>query len=148
MHGQFYDLLNIFKTNGFPSNTQAYLFNGDFVDRGSFSVEIILTLLAYACVYPDCMYLSRGNHEADDMNRMYGFEGEMKHKYSEQFFKAFSELFCYIPLCNVVENRVFVVHGGLFHRDDVTLEEISKIDRVRQPPSEGNVYWFNLYNIF
>lgn len=45
-HGQYYDLLNIFKLNGMPSSENPYLFNGDFVDRGSFSVEVILTLLA------------------------------------------------------------------------------------------------------
>jgi serine/threonine-protein phosphatase 5 len=137
VHGQFYDFLNIFRTNGFPSTKHAYLFNGDFVDRGSFSVEIVITLLAFLCLYPDNMHFSRGNHETDDMNRMYGFEGEMKHKYSEMFFRAFSELFCCMPLCNVIENRVFVVHGGLFTRDDVTLEEIGRIDRFKQPSSEG-----------
>jgi serine/threonine-protein phosphatase 5 len=47
VHGQFYDLINIFRLNGFPSASHAYLFNGDFVDRGSFSAEVIFTLLAY-----------------------------------------------------------------------------------------------------
>lgn len=140
VHGQFYDFLHIFRKNGFPSSQHAYLFNGDFVDRGSFSAEIIITLMAFLCLYPDSMFLSRGNHETDDMNRMYGFEGEMKAKYSETFFKAFSEIFCSMPLGHVIEKRVFVVHGGLFTRDDVTLEELGKIDRFKQPPSEGILY--------
>ena len=49
---QFYDLLNIFELNGLPSEENPYLFNGDFVDRGSFSVEVILTLFAFKCMSP------------------------------------------------------------------------------------------------
>lgn len=49
---QFYDLLNIFELNGLPSEDNPYLFNGDFVDRGSFSLEVILTLFAFKCMCP------------------------------------------------------------------------------------------------
>ncbi|CAN4103147.1 unnamed protein product [Withania somnifera] len=52
VHGQFYDLLNIFDLNGLPSEDNPYLFNGDFVDRGSFSLEVILTLFAFKCMCP------------------------------------------------------------------------------------------------
>mgnify|MGYP002007371252 CR=1 FL=1 len=44
---QFYDLLNIFETFGYPSETNPYLFNGDFVDRGSFSLEVVLLLFSF-----------------------------------------------------------------------------------------------------
>lgn len=59
-HGQFYDLLNIFELNGLPSETNPYIFNGDFVDRGSFSVEVILTLFGFKLLYPDHFHLLRG----------------------------------------------------------------------------------------
>ena len=52
VQGQFYDLINIFELNGLPSEENPYLFNGDFVDRGSFSVEVILTLFAFKCMSP------------------------------------------------------------------------------------------------
>ncbi len=73
VHGQFYDLLNIFKINGNPSPSNPYLFNGDFVDRGSFSIEVILTLMAWSLLYPDSFYLNRGNHEASQLNMLYGY---------------------------------------------------------------------------
>lgn len=77
IHGQFYDLMNIFKINGFPSHNNPYLFNGDFVDRGSFSVECIFTLFGFKLLYPNHFFLSRGNHESYNMNQMYGFSGKM-----------------------------------------------------------------------
>ncbi|GJM94857.1 hypothetical protein PR202_ga11539 [Eleusine coracana subsp. coracana] len=108
VHGQYFDLLNIFELNGLPSEENPYLFNGDFVDRGSFSVEVILTLFAFKCLYPNAMYLARGNHESKSMNKIYGFEGE-----------------------------VFIVHGGLFSVDGVKLSDIRSIDRFCEPPEEG-----------
>ena len=62
-HGQYYDLLNIFDSFGYPSESNPYLFNGDFVDRGSFSLEVVLLLLTFKVVYPEHLHLSRGNHE-------------------------------------------------------------------------------------
>ena len=73
VHGQYYDLLNIFKTNGYPSVSNPYLFNGDFVDRGSFSVEVLLTLIAWNLLYPGSFHLNRGNHEATQLNMLYGY---------------------------------------------------------------------------
>lgn len=139
VHGQFYDFINIFNKNGYPSEKHAYLFNGDFVDRGSFSVEVILTLFAYKWLYPNHLFLARGNHETDNMNKVYGFEGEVRAKYSEMMFNLFSETFNALPLSHVIENKVFVTHGGLFSRDGVTLDEIRKIDRISQgqPGSDG-----------
>jgi hypothetical protein len=60
-HGQFQDLLYIFDTFGFPSATNPYLFNGDYVDRGSQGVEIVLTLFAIKIANPGSIFLNRGN---------------------------------------------------------------------------------------
>uniref|UniRef100_A0A671SKB7 Serine/threonine-protein phosphatase n=1 Tax=Sinocyclocheilus anshuiensis TaxID=1608454 RepID=A0A671SKB7_9TELE len=136
-HGQYYDLLNIFELNGLPSITNPYLFNGDFVDRGSFSVEVILTLFGFKLLYPEHFHLLRGNHETDNMNQMYGFEGEVKAKYTAQMFQLFSEVFQWLPLTQCINNKVLVMHGGLFSEDGVTLDDIRKIDRNRQPPDSG-----------
>lgn len=113
------------------------LFSLDFVDRGSFSVECILTLFAFKWLYPNSFFLSRGNHETDDMNKVYGFEGEVKHKFNDATFKLFSEVFNWVPIANVIGEKILVVHGGLPSQEGVTLDDIRKIDRNRQPGSDG-----------
>ncbi|KAA0184377.1 Serine/threonine-protein phosphatase [Fasciolopsis buskii] len=161
VHGQFYDLMNIFDLNGLPSKENPYLFNGDFVDRGSFSVECIFTLFGFKLLYPDHFYLSRGNHESENMNRLYGFEGEVKSKYSMEMVEIFTDLFNWLPLAHLINDRILhfaesvrqsfeyiffmrrmlcndqhlklVMHGGLFSDDSVTLNDIKKISRDRQP---------------
>lgn len=80
--GQFFDLMELFRLNGHPTEKHYYLFNGDFVDRGSWSTEIALLLYAYKWLRPTSFFINRGNHETDDMNRAYGFEGECKAKYN------------------------------------------------------------------
>ena len=79
-HGQFFDLVNIFEEDigGFPSKSNVYLFNGDFVDRGRYSVEVILTLLSIKLSDPSAMHLLRGNYETKEMNEHYGFKKELE----------------------------------------------------------------------
>lgn len=130
--------------NGMPSVDNPYLFNGDFVDRGSFSCEVVLTLFALKALYPKHMNLARGNHETLTMNRLYGFEGECKAKYSETFFDLCLEAFRWLPLAHVIRGAdaapntgIFVVHGGLFSKDNVTLEMIKNIVRTEEIPDTG-----------
>jgi len=137
IHGQFYDLLNIFKLNGLPSPSNPYLFNGDFVDRGSFSVECVVTLFAFKVLYPRHMHLTRGNHESKYLNNMYGFAGEVKSKYNETMMMLFSEVFQTLPLGTLLNNKVLVVHGGLFSKDGIKIADLQKLDRFREPPEDG-----------
>uniref|UniRef100_A0A7S2YG96 protein-serine/threonine phosphatase n=1 Tax=Entomoneis paludosa TaxID=265537 RepID=A0A7S2YG96_9STRA len=141
-HGQFYDLLHIFENvnDGYPSATNPYVFNGDFVDRGSFSLEVILTLLLFKLNDPTSIYLTRGNHETKNMNKIYGFEGEVKAKYDDPIFQLFLEVFEWLPLAAVVEHAVFITHGGLPSDEPdsiTTLEQISRIPRGMEPPESG-----------
>lgn len=137
IHGQFFDLMNIFELNGQPSEENPYLFNGDFVDRGSFSVECIFVLFGFKLLYPNHFFMSRGNHESENMNKMYGFEGEVKAKYSANMCDLFTEVYNWLPLCHCLNNRVLVMHGGLFSKDGIKLDEIRATERNRQPPEEG-----------
>ena len=138
-HGQFYDLANIFQIGGAPSSNNPYLFNGDFVDRGSFSFEVIITLIAFKLACPTGLYLSRGNHETKNMNKIYGFEGEVLHKYDSTIMKLFTDVFQWLPLCHVINDAVFVVHGGLSSENEgkISLETIASEARGREPPESG-----------
>lgn len=138
-HGQFYDLCNIFETGGMPSPDNPYLFNGDFVDRGSFSLEVVVTLLAFKLAMPSSLFMLRGNHETMGMNKIYGFEGEVKHKFDQNVMSLFTEVFRWLPLAAVIQDTVFVVHGGLSTANDgaVSLDDIDRIQRNREPPESG-----------
>ncbi|PWN42767.1 protein phosphatase 5 [Ceraceosorus guamensis] len=168
-HGQYYDLLNLLSKTGRPSNTHALLFNGDAVDRGSWSCEVVLTILAYKWLYPKTCFFNRGNHETHDMNTVYGFEAECKAKFNEMTYKVFTDVFVSLPLATLITaskpavpeselpsgcskaqrepilfdgdiKRFFVVHGGLFAQDGVTLDNIRAVNRFAaggQPPNSG-----------
>lgn len=112
-HGQYYDLLRIFELGGMPSSTSRYLFNGDFVDRGSFSFETIMLLLTIMLARPKDLFLHRGNHETKNMNKIYGFEGEVKHKYDDKIFSLFSKLFQSLPLASVIQDKVCFILSAL-----------------------------------
>ena len=137
VHGQFYDVLNIFSKFGKVSETHHYLFNGDFVDRGSWSCEVALLFYSLKILFPKTMHLNRGNHETNNMNRMYGFEDECKHKYSSRIFDMFSHSFESLPLATLINNNYLTMHGGLPSDTKLTLDNIRKIDRFSQPPRDG-----------
>ena len=137
IHGQFYDLLNIFNLFGYPSETNPYLFNGDFIDRGSFGVECLITLLCFKLLYPKHFYLARGNHESRNLNKVYGFEQEVTSKYGSVVYKSFVRLFYSLSLAHCFNHEILVVHGGLFSKDGVTLDDIRNIKRFREVPESG-----------
>lgn len=136
-HGQFYDVLNIFRLFGKVQEDHAYLFNGDFVDRGSWSCEVAILFYCLKIVYPNRFFLNRGNHETNNMNKMYGFEDECKYKYSQRIFNLFSESFESLPLAVLINKDYLVVHGGLVSDESLEFDDLKKIDRFHQPPREG-----------
>jgi len=100
-------------------------------------VEVMLTLIAWKVLYPKHFFLSRGNHEAKSLNKLYGFEGEVKHKYDLKVYDAFCDMFCALPIAYCINDKILVMHGGLFSTDGVTLKDIEDVSRKREPPESG-----------
>uniref|UniRef100_A0A7E4VB17 Serine/threonine-protein phosphatase n=1 Tax=Panagrellus redivivus TaxID=6233 RepID=A0A7E4VB17_PANRE len=136
VHGQFYDLLELFRVGGHVPDTN-YLFMGDFVDRGFYSVETFLLLLALKVRYPDRIMLIRGNHESRQITQVYGFYDECIRKYgSVVVWRCCTEVFDCLSLAAVVNGHVFCVHGGLSPSIQ-TIDQIRSIDRKQEVPHDG-----------
>ncbi len=107
------------------------------MDRGVFGLECITTLLCFKYLYPNHFYMSRGNHEGRNLNKIYGFENEVRDKYDPSVYEWFVEFFNVLPLGHVINKKILVVHGGLFSKDGVTLNDIKKTDRFKEIPEVG-----------
>ena len=138
IHGQFDDLRLIIDQGGHPSPTIAYLFNGDFVDRGPGGVECLLLLYALRLLWPTRIFLNRGNHETRRLNEKYGFDEEVACKYDLEMFRLISRSFCTLPIAHVIDDTYFVVHGGLSAEEGVLVEDFQNIDRMRQIPQKDD----------
>lgn len=146
LHGKLDDLLTVFYKNGLPSRDNPYVFNGDFVDRGMHSVEVLMLLLVCMLVWRDAVFLNRGNHEDFNVNLRYGFLKEIMFKYTRQASKIVQlteDLYSWLPVATLIDNRVFVVHGGVSSITDLKI--VSAINRhqfvtVLQPPLHHGSY--------
>lgn len=136
VHGQFHDLMELFKIGGRPPDTN-YLFMGDYVDRGYYSVETVTLLVVLKVRFKDRIHIMRGNHESRQITQVYGFYDECLRKYgTANVWKYFTDLFDYFPLTALVENAIFALHGGLSPSID-TLDNVRTLDRVQEVPHEG-----------
>lgn len=137
IHGQFFDLLELFRCGGEMPATN-YIFMGDFVDRGHNSVETFELLLCLKARYPDKITLLRGNHECRQITQVYGFYEECVRKYGNANpWKYCTDVFDYLNLAAVIDGRVLCVHGGL-SPEIHSLDQIRTIERQQEIPHEGS----------
>jgi serine/threonine-protein phosphatase PP1 catalytic subunit len=128
IHGQYIDLLKIFKNCGYPPYTN-YLFLGDYVDRGKNSIETMALLLAYKIRYPENFFILRGNHESASINKIYGFFDECKRRYNIRLYRTFNDCFNCLPICAIISDKIFCCHGGISPH----LNNLDQIRRIIRP---------------
>jgi hypothetical protein len=144
IHGQYCDLMRFFDLWGAPHDNDDktgdidsfdYLFLGDFVDRGSHSLETICLLLALKLKYPNRIHLIRGNHEDRWINNGFGFSDECMNRLNEDpdeedsVFNRINDLFDWLPLGAVIQNKIICLHGGI----GSSVNYIEEIDHLQRP---------------
>lgn len=143
VHGQYHDLLNIFELYGSPKDNK-FVFLGDIVDRGVESVETIICLLAYKSLYPENVYLVRGNHESKKISSIYGFFDEVYSKYgTSSVYRSITDVFQYFLMAVVVDGRYFCVHGGISSTHS-GIDFFSRLQRFNLVPEKqpiADLFW-------
>ena len=128
-------MMELFKVGG-PCPETNYLFMGDYVDRGYYSVETVTLLVALKLRYRDRVTILRGNHESRQITQVYGFYDECKRRCNLKTWKTFIDVFNCLPIAAIVASKIFCVHGGLspsLH----SMEEIKRIQRPTDVPDYG-----------
>ncbi|XP_006340328.1 serine/threonine-protein phosphatase BSL3-like isoform X2 [Solanum tuberosum] len=138
LHGQFGDLMRLFDEYGSPSTAGDiayidYLFLGDYVDRGQHSLETITLLLALKVEYPHNIHLIRGNHEASDINALFGFRIECIERLGERdgiwAWHRINRLFNWLPLAALIEKKIICMHGGIGR----SINHVEQIESIQRP---------------
>lgn len=135
IHGQFKDLMT-FLDQGLPVHLSQYLFLGDYVDRGEQSLETILYLFCLKIKFPNQVFILRGNHESNEINKFYGFHAECRKRVSGKVIKGFSRCFSVLPLAAVISDKIFCVHGGISPK----LKLVEEIERIKRPILESELF--------
>ena len=133
VHGNINDLIRIFEMTGYPPITK-YLFLGDYVDRGENSLEVIALLFALKAKYPKHVYMIRGNHEIERISSIYGFYDEISKKYTTRLYGEMTNTFYYLPICAVIQDTIFCVHGGI----GPNTKDLSEIKELPKPEDIGS----------
>lgn len=139
LHGQFYDLINLFESAGQLADGKRFLFLGDYVDRGMFGCETVFYLFALKLLFKDSLLLLRGNHESREITEYFNFQEECEKKYDLEVYNAIMRAFDALPLSCHIETdygNFLCVHGGL-GPSLKTIADIEGVNRFTEPPESG-----------
>lgn len=134
IHGHLLDLLRVIKHHGLPIKKK-YIFLGDVVDRGEFSLECVIIIFILKVLYPKSVYIIRGNHEFNFLCYQFGFHAELQEKYSDSnIYSSFLEAFSYMPIAAIVDKFMLCVHGGI----GPSLNTLQQISNIKRPLTDYN----------
>lgn len=143
IHGQLFDLLRLFEIGGDVGDTR-YIFMGDYVDRGYYSLETFTLLMLLKLKYPDRIFLLRGNHESRQITQIYGFYEECYNKYGNANpWRYCTQIFDFLTLSALVDGRVLCVHGGLSPHIRIVdqIRAQSRLEELMQIPGFSDLMW-------
>ena len=130
IHGDMDSLLHIFLKEGYPPQ-KSYIFLGDYIDRGSFSMEVLILLYCFKIKFPKNIYLLQGNHETKNSIRKYGFRQDCIYRLNRSIYKSFLKSFDQLPIAAVVNDRYLCLHGGISPKFR-QLDQISKLNKLNK----------------
>ena len=139
IHGNLPDLVQFFNKYSWPDKRKGdilsmnYVFIGDFVDRGSFSVEVVALLFSLKVLYPSKVHLVRGNHEDRNMNFHFGFRASCLSQFGpvegQKLWEKINDCFDLLPLAALVGEEVLCIHGGI----GTNIESVSDLMGIEKP---------------
>jgi len=138
IHGQFSDMIHFLEMTGLPP-TNKFLFMGDYVDRGNNSIEVCALLFAMKIMFPESVQILRGNHECPEVNGLYGLLTECEGRFGAEgkmVFNKINEVLCVLPLCAIINEKIFCVHGGISPHLK-TIDDIHRLNRFGKIPDSG-----------
>lgn len=149
IHGQFYDLRELFNVGGQLPHTN-YIFLGDYVDRGYNSLETFQYLMLLKLLYPSHITLLRGNHESRQISQVYGFYDECLRRYGNaSAWRMCTDVFDFLTIAALVDGSVFCIHGGVSPSVKY-VDQIRLINRFQEAPHSGpfgDILWSDPENI-
>jgi protein phosphatase len=139
IHGNILSLVRIFQKLGWP-DSRRYVLLGDYVDRGESSCEVLVLLYCLKVIFPENIFLLRGNHEFESMTRVYGFKAECTSKFIMKVYSEFVNSFMALPIAAILNESIFCAHGGISPDLAAKLDDLTKICDS-SPSFELNILW-------
>lgn len=142
LHGNLRDLLRIFSLTSSPALSK-FIFLGDYIDRGEFSVEVMIILLVAIVNFPQNVIMLRGNHEINSINSKYGFHEQLLKIYGPEskLFEKFNNFFSFLSLSAIIDNKILCLHGGIC--PNLSISYLQNLTKPIQDPEgiELNILW-------